>query len=152
MEINTGITSEVFTIKSETKLIDIFNDIIFQTIIGAGIAVAVILCGMILGDFSAKGSQKLDYIIVLGAQVRENGPSVVLKYRLDTAIMYLEENPDTICIVSGGQGKNEPFSEAHGMATYMVQNGVASDRILIEDQSTNTIENIQQAILPAENS
>lgn len=30
MDINTGITSEVFTIKSETKLIDIFNDIIFK--------------------------------------------------------------------------------------------------------------------------
>lgn len=60
----------------------------------------------------------LDYIIVLGAQVRKDGPSPVLKYRLDKAVEYLNENPDTVCIVSGGQGSNEPWSEAeewHGI-------------------------------------
>ena len=43
---------------------------------------------------SKKGSQDLDYIIVLGAQVREDGPSVVLKYRLDAAVDYLNGNPE----------------------------------------------------------
>ncbi len=62
----------------------------------------------------------LDYIIVLGAQVRKDyGPSPVLKYRLDKAVEYLNENPDTVCIVSGGQGSNEPWSEAEGMARYL---------------------------------
>lgn len=95
--------------------------------------------------FSAKGSQKLDYIIVLGAQVREDGPSVVLKYRLDAAIDYLNENSDTVCIVSGGKGANEPFSEAEGMAEYLLEKGIEEHRIILEDKSTNTVENIQNS-------
>ena len=102
-----------------------------------GIAVITVLCGMITGEFKSKGQQNLDYIIVLGAQVRESGPSVVLQYRLDAAIDYLNKNPDTICIVSGGQGVNEPFSEAEGMAKYLLENGIEMDRILLEEMSKN---------------
>ena len=82
---------------------------------------------------------------ILGAQVREDGPSVVLRYRLDAAIEYLNENPNTICIVSGGQGFNEPFSEADGMADYLIENGIEKSRILLEDESTNTLENIRNS-------
>ena len=110
-----------------------------------GIAVITMLCGMITGEFKSKGQQNLDYIIVLGAQVRESGPSVVLQYRLDAAIDYLNKNPDTICIVSGGQGVNEPFSEAEGMTKYLLENGIEKDRILLEDESRNTVQNIQNS-------
>lgn len=109
------------------------------------IVVLATLCGMIAREFSAKGNQNLDYIIVLGAQVRENRPSVVLKYRLDAAIDYLNKNPDTVCIVSGGQGGNEPFSEAKVMAEYLLDKGIEENRILIEDKSTNTVENIKNS-------
>ena len=85
----------------------------------------------------------LDYLIVLGAQVRENGPSVALKMRLDKAVEYLNENPDTICIVSGGQGPNEPWPEAEGMTKYLLDAGIMEDRILLESQSMNTAENIK---------
>ncbi len=119
--------------------------ILFHTLVGMAIVVVMILCGMIAGDFSAKGNQNLDYIIVLGAQVREDGPSVVLKYRLDAAIDYLNENLDTVCIVSGGQGVNEPFSEAEGMAEYLLDKGIEEDRIILEDKSTSTVENIQNS-------
>lgn len=118
---------------------------IFYAMIGVVAAVLVILSSMIAGEFAAKGKEDLDYIIVLGAQVRENGPSVVLRYRLDTAIDYLNENPETICIVSGGQGMNEPFSEAEGMYRYLLQNGIEKKRILLEDESTNTVQNIQNS-------
>ena len=67
----------------------------------------------ICDGFGEDGERDLDYIVVLGAQIHENGPSVVLKYRLDKAREYLEENPDTICIVSGAQGYNEPCTNAH---------------------------------------
>lgn len=126
--------------------------VIFHTMMGVGIAVVVILCGMIMGDFSAKGNQNLDYIIVLGAQVREDGPSVVLKYRLDAAVDYLNGNPDTICIVSGGQGTNEPFSEAEGMAEYLLDKGIDEHRIVLEDKSTSTVENIQNSKILMEES
>ena len=101
------------------------------------------VCSMIASKFTSVGEKHLDYIIVLGAQVREDGPSVVLKYRLDKAIEYLNDNTETICIVSGGQGINEPFTEAEGMADYLVRNGISKKRILLENASTNTIENIQ---------
>ena len=119
--------------------------LIFQILLLIAAVFFIMLCSMIAGEFTAKGEQNLDYIIVLGAQVRENGPSVVLKYRLDEAIEYLNENPDTTCIVSGGQGVNEPFSEAEGMADYLMKNGIEKRRILLEDQSTNTAENIRNS-------
>ena len=119
--------------------------IIFHSMLIVGIAVITMLCGMIAREFKSKGHQNLDYIIVLGAQVRESGPSVVLQYRLDAAIEYLNENPDTVCIVSGGQGVNEPFSEAEGMAKYLLENGIEKDRILLEDESRNTVQNIQNS-------
>ena len=116
---------------------------IFNGVVAVGVTVLVILCGIIATEFTASGSKNLDYIIVLGAQVRENGPSVALRYRLDAAIGYLNENPNTICIVSGGQGANEPFSEAEGMAEYLLQNGIKNSRIILEDKSTSTVENLK---------
>lgn len=111
-----------------------------------GLTVFLITEGFVLSGFGAKGKPDLDYIIVLGAQVYENGPSPVLKYRLDTAADYLKENPDTVCIVSGGQGKNEPFSEAQGMSDYLIKQGIAAERIILEDQSKNTIANITNSM------
>ena len=118
---------------------------LLHVFISVTLAVLVLFCSMIAGEFHSKGEEKLDYVIVLGAQVREDGPSVVLKYRLDTAIRYLNDNPSTRCIVSGGQGYNEPFSEAEGMHDYLVENGIDSERIILEDQSTNTVENIRNS-------
>ena len=116
---------------------------IFHVLVAIGFVVLLVLCGLIAGKFTSEGEQKLDYIIVLGAQVRESGPSLVLRYRLDAAIEYLSENPDTICIVSGGKGANEPFSEAEGMADYLIKMGIDKERILLEDQSRNTEQNIR---------
>lgn len=116
---------------------------IFNGIVAIGVIVLVILCGMVATEFTAVGNENLDYIIVLGAQVREDGPSVALRYRLDKAIYYLNENPKTMCIVSGGQGVNEPFSEAEGMKEYLLKNGIDRSRIILEDKSTSTAENFK---------
>ena len=97
---------------------------------------------MISKGFKEEEKKNLDYVIVLGAQMRADGPSTVLKYRLDKAIEYLNENPNTICIVSGGQGPNEPYPEAEGMHKYLVENGIDAERILIENKSNSTVENI----------
>ena len=111
--------------------------------IAAGLLVVTILSALIAKEFDDVGDDNLDYVIVLGAQLRNNGPSIILKDRLDTAVTYLEAHPGTKCIVSGGQGYNEPTSEAEGMRDYLVEHGIDADRILLEDQSTNTVENIQ---------
>lgn len=119
---------------------------IFMTILIMGLTVFLITEGFIVSRFGAKGKVDLDYVIVLGAQVYENGPSPVLKYRLDKAVAYLNENPNTICIVSGGQGVNEPFSEAEGMLDYLQKAAISRNRIYLENQSKNTIANIKNSM------
>lgn len=98
--------------------------------------------GLIISRFWSKGPRNLDYLVVLGAQIWESGPSRALQLRLDTACAYLEENENTLVIVSGGQGSNEPMSEAQGMYDYLVKKGISPERILREDRSTNTHENL----------
>ena len=111
-------------------------------VVAIGIVAFCTIEGCIIGNMNAQGEPDLDYVIVLGAQVRESGPSKALRYRLDRTIDYLEENPDTICIVSGGQGHNEPFSEAQGMADYLQKHEIAENRIIQESKSESTMENI----------
>lgn len=99
--------------------------------------------GCIGSKMNTEGKPGLDYIIVLGAQIYERGPSAVLRFRLDKAVEYLNENPRTKCIVSGGKGSNEPCSEAEGMEKYLIRQGIPEERILKEKKSTTTAENIQ---------
>jgi len=93
-----------------------------------------------------------DYIIVLGARVKGEKPSLSLRYRIDRAAQYLEDNPQTIAIVSGGKGKGEDLSEAEVMKRELIEHGIHENRILMEDKSTSTEENIafSKELLPAE--
>lgn len=88
--------------------------------------------------------EKSDVILLLGCKVREEGvPSLLLEYRLEKALeLYNQGYADKI-IVSGGQGDNEPMTEAQAMGTWLEAEGVPGDRILTEDQSTSTYENIK---------
>ncbi len=111
----------------------------------AGIALTAFLVveGLIFTQFGARAEPGADYCIILGAQMKTNGPSDVLKRRLDRALSYLRENPDTLIIVSGAKGSNEPVSEAQGMYDYLVEAGIAPQRIRLEDASRNTCENLE---------
>ena len=102
----------------------------------------VVVEGFIISGFSAKGQPGADYVIVLGAQMKKSGPSKALQYRLDEAIRYLKENPNSVVIVSGGQGSDEHISEAQGMYDYLVEKGIKAERIIKEDQSRNTFQNL----------
>lgn len=110
------------------------------------IAATVVLGGMSLSGFGSTGEDDLDAIIVLGAQVYADRPSTVLRYRLDTACAYLEKNPRTVCIVSGGQGANEPRAEADVMAEYLEALGIDASRIVRESQASNTEQNIEYSM------
>lgn len=107
-----------------------------------GILLFVVVEGCIFAHYGDKGKADLDYIIVLGAQMKPAGPSAVLKFRLDAAYEYLTANENTVCVVSGGQGYNEPCTEAEGMCRYLVEKGIPAERILMEDKSRDTSENI----------
>lgn len=88
-----------------------------------------------------------EYYIVLGALVNPDGqPSAALAARCDTAAELLAESPDSKAVLCGGQGSNEPCTEADSMFVYLTeQKGVDPARLLREDASTNTIENLENA-------
>ena len=109
----------------------------------AGVLLFLICEGFVLRGFGSRAPKGLDYLIVLGAQIREDGPSAVLKYRLDAAVDYLRENESTLCIVTGGKGENEPLSEGEGMKQYLVRQGIDPARIIVEGRALNTVQNIQ---------
>ena len=119
--------------------------IAFVTLVILGLAVYIALITRIASEFQTKTAET-EYLIVLGAQMRENGPSVVLQYRLETATEYLTEHPQVLCIVSGGKGNNENISEAEGMRDYLVAHGIDASRIILEDRSTDTSENLRYCL------
>lgn len=128
---------------------------IFFVAVGSGLALFLLVEGLILAQFGAKAPAGADYCLILGAQMKKHGPSDVLRRRLDTAITYLEENPKTMVIVSGGKGDNEEVTEARGMFEYLTAKGIAPERILLEETSKNTWENLHyssQLIDPAKDS
>lgn len=84
-------------------------------------------------------------VIVLGAGLRGKNPSKQLRFRLDAAILYHENNPDAVIVVSGGQGENEEISEAEAMKMYLVSNGVPEDMIIMEDKSVSTETNFKNS-------
>lgn len=112
-------------------------------VISLGVIFVIVTQCMVISGFRNTPEKNLDYIIVLGSQVKPGGPAVVTRMRLDRAYDYAVENPETVIIVSGGQGSNEPASEASVMKDYLVGRGIDESRIIMEDRSTNTSENLQ---------
>ncbi len=118
----------------------------------ARIAVIVVICllfgyfavieGLVISGMNDRGEQHPDYIIVLGAKVNGITPSLSLRHRIDSAASYLKENPNVKVIVSGGQGHDEDISEAECMRRELIEKGISPDRIITEDKSTSTDENI----------
>ncbi|MBR5648443.1 YdcF family protein [Pseudobutyrivibrio sp.] len=119
---------------------------IFNGIVAAALVVFIICQGCILSQFFSKGEADADYLIVLGAQMRDNGPSIVFRYRLDAAADYLKKNPNAKVVVTGGQGANESISEGEGGKAYLMEQGISEERIITETESVNTEENIVNAI------
>ncbi len=81
-------------------------------------------------------------MVIFGCQMRRDGPSVLLKDRLDAALAYWEAHPDIKIVVTGGKGDDEHVSEARGMYDYLTAHGVDGANIYMEDKSRNTWQNI----------
>lgn len=99
--------------------------------------------GVIIGYGAAKPSEDADYVLVLGAQIKGTNPTYALVKRLNVAYEYLADNPDTLVILSGGKGPGEDVTEAYAMKEYLKKKGIEQSRMLLEEQSTNTYENIE---------
>lgn len=86
--------------------------------------------------------KKSDYIVILGAQVNGSSISASLKYRLDASLVLHELHPSSTILVSGGKGPGEDDSEAYFMKEYLMEHNVPEDKIIMEDKSKNTNQNL----------
>lgn len=100
----------------------------------------------IIRDARTDTEQTADILIVLGAGVNGTRPSLSLRDRLVGARDYLTEHPDTIAILSGGQGENEDIPEALCMYDWLIDAGIDPDRLIMEDKSHNTLENLRNSM------
>lgn len=107
--------------------------------------VAVTECLIIHASFGDP-DEECEYVIVLGAKVRGDGPSVSLQDRIQAAYDYMTEHPNVISVVSGGRGNDEPISEAQCMYDNLVAMGIDPERIWMEDQATSTWENLNLSL------
>lgn len=126
----------------------------FGIVVGIVLVIAMSVC--IIRAAYVKPAQNAT-AVVLGCRVYGDRPSLILTERMDAALLYLNENPDAVCIASGGRGADEAISEAECIYRYLVENGIDAARIYIEDKSTSTRENlafsyaiIQENALPEE--
>lgn len=82
-------------------------------------------------------------MIVLGAHVKGTVLTKAPLERVRKALEYLEHNSETKAILSGGQGDGENITEAEAMKRYLAEHGIAEERLILEDRSTSTAENIR---------
>ena len=107
--------------------------------------------GCILKEMRQKAPGELDCLILLGAQVRGKVPSRALRRRIEKAFDYLKSHPGTYVILSGGQGAGEEITEAKAMESALSEAGIERKRLIMEERSTSTLENLKfsKRLLPA---
>lgn len=106
----------------------------------------VIIEASIIKDGIRKDSYTpTDYIVILGASVRGTNLSLTLYNRLDVALDYLKEHDNSKAILSGGQGPGEDITEAEAMKRFLIEKGIDEKRLVLEDKSTSTRENIKNS-------
>lgn len=115
--------------------------LVLAAVLAFGVLLGIVLAG---SRDSVRGDPQI--MIILGCQVKPWGPSILLQDRLDKALEYFEAHPDTVIVTSGAQGADEPSTEAAAMRDYLVERGVPAEQILLEELSTNTLENIRYSL------
>ena len=150
------IGGELFLIFSDARALETPREILVHNLVTNLFAALYLYCEcMLIGTICAnmivtryEPEKNKDYMIILGCGIRKDGtPSPLLKGRVDRALKFYREQlaetgkPLTF-IPSGGQGPDEIISESASMKQYLLDNGIPEDRILMEDRSTSTYENM----------
>jgi uncharacterized SAM-binding protein YcdF (DUF218 family) len=115
---------------------------IIKALLAVGLVSFLIIEGLILHAAYLAEKHATDYVVVLGAGLWGDQLSPTLRYRLDKCLEYLREHPEAKVVVSGGQGPDEYISEAEAMQRYLVANSIEEHRVVLEDKSTSTYENL----------
>ena len=116
---------------------------IFTIILCIGLLVVGITECIIIEASFGDPAAHCDYMVVLGAGVHGDQPSLSLRNRIDAACDYLTTHPDVTAVLSGGQGEGENLSEAQCMFDHLSAMGIDEDRLWMEDRATSTWENLQ---------
>ncbi len=119
--------------------------IVLAALLVLGAAVFAVFEAPVISNAKTDADPQSDYLIVLGAGVNGSAPSLSMVNRLEAALDYLEAYPDAVAIVSGGQGAGEDVTEAAAMHDWLVAHGMPESRIVQEDQSTSTRENLENS-------
>ncbi|WP_277584599.1 YdcF family protein [Psychrobacillus antarcticus] len=122
-------------------------------IVSSGIGIWVLTSNWLESGQNPKADGTNQYAIVLGAKVKKgNIPSLSLQYRLDTALAYAQKYPHVKFVLSGGQGHDEDIEEAVVMRDFLLENGIDESRLILENKSTSTYENLllSQELLPSD--
>lgn len=111
-----------------------------------GLALFTVMEVMVLAKDETDWERDVTAVIVLGAGVNGRAPSLTLQTRLEAALEYVADKPDIPIVVTGGQGRGEEITEARCMADWLMARGVSEDRIILEEQATDTRENIDYSL------
>ena len=87
---------------------------------------------------SIEKTEYRDFVIIPGAKIHENYPSLHLRDRLECGIKLYQQNKISKIILSGGYDKNEKKMESEVMYDYLIKNGIPSDIIYIDNYGINT--------------
>ena len=116
---------------------------VFTVILVIGLLVVGITEAIIIHASFGDPEETVEYMVVLGAKVNADGPSVSLWDRICGAYEYLEAHPEVTAVLSGGQGSDEPITEAECMYRELVALGIDPKRLWREEDATSTWENLQ---------
>ena len=134
---------------SEQLLIKKFIDIHLNATLSYfySLILATLYCNVMASNHNPEYNK--DYVIILGSKIKDNGElTPLLKVRADRALLFgknqkMSTNKDVIYVPSGGQGSNEIIPEAEAIKNYLIEEGIDQNKILVENKSTSTIENIR---------
>lgn len=118
----------------------------FDICVGMALLLILTFSVSVISGMREKGKPNCDYLIVLGAAVYGTQPSEVLQRRIDAAYEYLQNNPGTRVVGTGGRGGEGELSEGECIAMELQKMGIAPDRVLFEDRSSTTVENMKFAL------
>lgn len=128
--------------EKKRKIVKIVKIISF-TAMSAVLLSFLIIEGLILAHKGGTEAPDADILIVLGAGLHGDQPSLTLSSRLKVALDYLNEHPTAVAVLTGGQGTGETVTEASAMAKWLTDRGVSPRRLYLEEQATDTRENLR---------
>lgn len=116
---------------------------IFVSVLAAGGVLVLISGSAIVSRSRQMPKQEEGTVVILGCGVRGTVPSLMLQTRIDAAAEYLAAHPEARAVCSGGRGAGESISEGACICRELTARGIAPERLLVEDRSVNTEENIR---------